>query len=111
MNNHPTFDATDCPGGDDVYKRNQFLQYFIGNKMPSGLFNTDYPNVLYLCQTNSPDNHIKSYYSTIFDKTTMNAILSAYIVTQEEAKKIGQAVRPTNNPWESYHGKLLNQGK
>lgn len=106
----PTFTATDCPGDSDVLQRSEFLKYFIGNQMPTGLFNLVDPNVLYLCQTHPPDNHKKSYYSTIFDKTKMNAILSAYFVTMKQARYETKATRPRSDPWKSHHSKLLNQG-
>lgn len=77
--------------------------------MPSGLFNSDDPNVLYLCQTHPTQTPLNSYYSTIFDKTTMNAILSAYGVTQDEALRIGENPDRANS-WKSNHGKLLNKG-
>ena len=109
MNNDLAFTATDCPRVKDASPRNQFLQYFIGNKMPSGLFNSDDPNVLYLCQTHPTQTPIRSYYSTIFDNTTVNAILCAYSVTQEEALLIGENPERANY-WKSSHRKLLNQG-
>ena len=105
----PTFTATDCPGDSDVLQRKEFLNYFIGNQMPTGLFNLVDPNVLYLCQTHPPDNHKKSYYSTIFDKTKMNAILSAYFVTMKQARYKTKATRKGLD-WKSHHSKLLNQG-
>jgi len=109
VNNDLAFTAIDCPGVDDVSQRNQFLQYFIGNQMPTGLFTLRDPKALYLCQTDPPVYPIRSYYSTIFDQTTMNAILSAYSVAQEEALRIGEKPERANY-WKSSHRKLLNQG-
>ena len=112
MKTKPKFTATDCPGVTKDEQRKTFLKYFIGNEVPSGLFNSDDLNVLYLCQTGSPNGQGESYYSTIFDTTTKNPILSAYFVTAEQAlrltKKKGKAKRPTGNQWESDHSKLLN---
>lgn len=78
--------------------------------MPSGLFKSNDPNVLYLCQTQPPSDPGSSYYSTIFDKTTMNAILSAYGVTHESALLIGENSERVDY-WISQHGKLLTQGR
>lgn len=108
VNNDLAFTATDCPGVDDVSQRNQFLQYFIGNQMPTGLFTLGDPKVLYLCQTDSPDYPTRSYYSTIFDKTTINAILSAYSVAQEEALRIGGNPERANY-WKSSHHDLFSR--
>lgn len=105
----PTFTATDCPGDSDVLQRKEFLKYFIGNQMPTGLFSLVDPNVLYLCQTHPPDNHKKSYYSTIFDKTKMNAILSAYFVTMEQARYKTKAKRPKSKAWKSHHTLLSRE--
>lgn len=106
VNNDLALTTTDCPGSSDNDKRNQFLQYFIGNQMPSGLFNLVDPNVLYLCQTHPPSNPVRSYYSTIFDKTTMNAVLSAYVVTHESALLIGENSE-RKDYWTSKHGDLF----
>lgn len=74
--------------------------------MPSGLFKSNDPNVLYLCQTQPPSDPGSSYYSTIFDKTTMNAILSAYGVTHESALLIGENSERVDY-WRSKHGDLF----
>ena len=105
----PTFTVTDCPGANDDVKKNEFLKYFIGNQMPSGLFKLNDQSVVYLCQTYPPKDNSFSYYSTIFDITTMNAILSAYYVTQEEALLIGE-YPDRDDSWTSKH-KGLNHGK
>ncbi|XP_074606523.1 uncharacterized protein LOC141859607, partial [Acropora palmata] len=47
-----------------------------------------------------------SYYSTIFDKTTKNAILSAYVVTHESALLIGENSERVDY-WTSKHGDLF----
>lgn len=91
--------VTDCPGSTGDEQVYNFLQYFIGRKMPTGLFNFGDQAVVYLCQTNSVQTF--SYYSTIFDKTSMNAILSAYSITTEQALLIGEADR--SNYWRSIH--------
>ena len=98
----PTFTVTDCPGANDDVKKNEFLKYFIGKQMPSGLFELNDQSVVYLCQKYPPKFPEFSYYSTIFDKTTMNAILSAYYVTQEEALLIGENSR-SGDYWISQH--------
>lgn len=101
-NNDLKFTTTDCPGSSDNDKRKEFLKYFIRGQMPSGLFKSNDPNVLYLCQTHPPSNPVRSYYSTIFDKTTMNAVLSAYGVTHESALLIGENSERVDD-WTSKH--------
>lgn len=84
-----------------------FKNYFLGNKIPQGLWNTANPSLRFICQTlgTTPGT---DYYATLFDDTAGIAILSAYTVTATQAKKINSVQRPSGN-WRQTSG-LSNQG-
>lgn len=78
-----------CPSGKESAA---FNKNFLENKLPVGLFDQTSKALVYICQ--DPDN---AYYSTLFDKSTMNAILSAYKITWENALRIGEYRLRTSN--------------
>ena len=64
-----------------------FKNYFLGNKMPQGLWNTANPSLRFICQTLGTTPGI-DYYATVFDDNAGIAILSAYTVTATQANNI-----------------------
>lgn len=63
----------------------EFRANFLHRKIPEHLFNENSRELLVIDQGGS-----KNFFSTIFDKQTMSPILSAYVITDEQAFEIGK---------------------
>ncbi|XP_029182631.2 uncharacterized protein LOC114950653 [Acropora millepora] len=77
-----------CPS-DEVSPT--FTESFLKDTLPVGLFKENSETLVYICQ-----NPHKTYFSTLFDKRTMNPILSACKITWENALGIGEYTVRTN---------------
>ena len=65
-----------------------FKNFFLGEQMPTDLFDGTSKTLRYICQT-IPEKPGVYFYSTLFDENTGIAVLSAYIVNPIQAKGIG----------------------
>lgn len=80
-----------------------FSNFFLNQRMPTGLFDENSKTLRYICQT-IPEKPSVYYYSTLFDENTGIAVLSAYIVNPIQAKDIG-LIKDRAHSWRVNEGK------
>ena len=86
----------------------RFKNYFLGNKIPQGLWNATISSLRFICQTLGTTPGI-DYYATVFDDNAGIAILSAYTVTATQANNTNSVKRPSGN-WRQTSGKWILYG-